>query len=155
MAATNEETPGLAAEGFEYTTHPTEEKTMNTQSIPTPEAAATMVAEWKAQLARASAAWRQEHPEILAARPGWAETVTVEVLDGEGPVDLWFEREFGAVRLAKHAVWSAGELAWDEGSNLPEVSIDPSHVEDLTVTQMRELASALMAAIPIVEAASA
>lgn len=99
-------------------------------------------------------AWLAEHPELLTAT-SWHETVQVDDLHGLDGVGIWFEHDYGSLRLVKHASHHDGVLTWDDDSNAPEVIIDRDAVEDLSVTQMRELASALMAAIPVVEAATA
>ena len=154
MTAHNEETPGLAAEGFEYTTHPTEEKTMNAQSIPTRQDDATMLAEWKARSRTDRDAWLAEHPELLTAT-SWHERVYVEDLDGFEGVEILFERDFGPVRLIQRATHSDGVLTWDDDTTAPNVIVDDRYREELSVEQIRELASALMAAIPVVEEATA
>lgn len=112
------------------------------------------LAEWQVQLAAASEAWRQEHPEVVSAKPDWADTLTIEVLDGDDPVDVWAEREIGVVSLSRHGEWRDGVLTWDGGTDAPSVYLLRDNTEDLTVGRMREIASSLMAAIPVVEAAA-
>lgn len=103
-------------------------------------------------------AWLDAHPEIMANKPAWAKRVSVDAIDKEdddGEVEIWFEREVGPVQLSKYANYRNGTLAWADGSDAPSVSIDRDKCENITLDGMREIAAALMAAIPVVEAAMA
>lgn len=98
--------------------------------------------------------WLAAHPEIASMSLGWGAKVSVDTLNGVDGVDLWWEREFGrAVRMSRHASYRAGVLTYDDDSTTPDVIVDRDFVEDLSLDDMRELASALMAAIPVMEAA--
>ncbi|WP_292786023.1 MULTISPECIES: hypothetical protein [unclassified Microbacterium] len=161
MAAANEETPGLAAEGFENIPNTAEEQEMNDSTVDQTadncEGAfgVPTIAEIRERNIAARSAWLAEHPEVAALKPDWAETLDVDDLDGVDGVDLWAERDFGPVRLIAHASYLDGRVTWDGEVTTPNVVVERDYVEELTVTQMRELASALMAAIPLVEAATA
>lgn len=111
------------------------------------------LAEWNARDKAERAAWLVEHPEADAAKPDWATKVGVE-WEPDGAHSITYDREFGHVLLSRWAVWDHGTVRFMAGTTDPEVVV-VLRDEVLTVTQMRELASALMAAIPVVEAAHA
>lgn len=90
------------------------------------------------------------HPEILAAKPDWATKVSVDAFDEDG-ADVIYDRDFGRVELSRGARFESGRVTFDDNTTAPSVFIYER--EDLTVEGMRELASALLAAIPTVEAA--
>ncbi len=99
--------------------------------------------------------WLAAHPEVGAAVQSWATDIEVNINTRRETVDVWAERDLGLVHLSKHAELCDGVIIWDDDSPKPYVSLDRDRVEDLTVETMRELASALLAAIPAVEAALA
>lgn len=101
---------------------------------------------------RNSESFLARHPDVAAAKPGWADSVAVDA-DTNADAEVWFERNIGPVRLSRHAEFNGGVLRWDDDTTAPSVDIDDG--QEMTVAQMRELASALMVAIPIVEEATA
>lgn len=99
--------------------------------------------------------WLDEHPQVRASKPAWADTIGADYYQGGDPaeVDVWFERLIGSVRMSKHAEFKGGVLTWDDDSTDPYVTLEKW--EDLDAAEMRDLVSALLAAIPVIEAASA
>lgn len=155
----NGEGPAVQSEAFENTSTPNEEQNMNNPIIPDEDEmresanALQTLAEIRERNLAARATWLAGRPEVAALKPDWAVTLEVDDLDGVEGVDLWAERDFGPMRLVAHASYRDGQVTWDDGTTAPNVVIERAYVEELTVEQMRELASALMAAIPVVEAA--
>lgn len=109
-------------------------------------------AEFERRREQREAAFLAEHPEIHAAVP-WAEEITVDAPNRVEAYDIWAERDFGKLRLSRRAEFADGVLTWDDDTSAPAVMID--HWKELTLEDMRELASALMGAIPVVEEALA
>ncbi len=155
MTAINEEGPAGEGEAFKNTTHTIQkEKTMSEiQGTPDVLSDSEKLAEWNARSRAERDAWLAEHPELLTATL-WHEKVYVEDLDGFEGVEILFERDFGPVRLIQRATHSNGVLTWDDDTTAPNVIVDDRYREELSVEQIRELASALMAAIPVVEEAT-
>lgn len=111
------------------------------------------LAEQNRRTREAEAAWIAAHPDVSAAT-GWHDSVdVVDFAEGsDDGVELMFEKDLGPVRIVQAAYHRDGALRW---SDEPTVVVDSGYREDLTVDGMRELASALMAAIPLVEEATA
>ncbi|AZS48396.1 hypothetical protein [Microbacterium oxydans] len=149
----NEEAPAGQGEGFEIDScHPIPEESTNTSSIADTGTQGETRAEWNARDKAEKATWLTEHPEATAAKPDWADRVGVEWEFDEEHVTITYERGFGQVLLSRWASWSAGVVHFADGTTAPDAIVllrdDP-----LTVAQMRELASNLLAAAPIVEQA--
>lgn len=111
------------------------------------------LAEQNRRTREAEAAWIAAHPDISTAT-GWHDTVdVVDFAEGsEDGVELMFEKDLGPARIVQAAYHRDGALRWSDG---PTAVVDSRYREDLTVDGMRELASALMTAIPVVEEATA
>jgi hypothetical protein len=150
----NEEAPAGKGEGFEIDScHPIPEESTNMSSIADAGDDGETLAEWDARDRAEQAAWLAVHPEVTAAKPEWSDTVSVH-WEYDDAVGIAYERTIGHVLLSRWAMWQTGSVRLDRDTAEPEVVVllrdDP-----LTVTQMRELASALMTAIPVVEQAHA
>lgn len=96
-------------------------------------------------------AWLAEHPDVVAARRDWMQSIVVENLEGLEGVEIHCERDLGPVNLAKYATYADGRLRWDDGDDAPYVSLATKYREGLSVQDMRDLVDALMKAIPLVE----
>lgn len=147
-----EEAPAVQGERFEFPALPIQGKNMNTSSIAetTAPREAETLAEWNERDKTAKAAWLAAHPEAAAAKPDWAEKVWLE-WEPDGTHTVTYERTIGLVLLARWSVWENGVIRFMDGSSAPEAFVN--HAEVLTLEQMRELASDLMAAIPVLEEA--
>lgn len=152
MSGANKETPAGQGEGFEITPTPSKEHEVNENIIADTADAGESLAEWNARDRAEKAAWLVAHPEAVAAKPEWADQVGVEWEEEPQDVAITYERDFGAVLLSRWAAWENGVLTFDGGTTAPEVAV-LLRSEILDVTQMRELASNLLAALPIVEQA--
>lgn len=110
--------------------------------------------EWRRRERAARNAFADEHPVILESKPAWADSVDVDAIDEKsGEADIVYGRSFGPVELSRAAVYVDGGMRFDDDTDRPFVTL--AKHEDLTLEEMRELASAIMAAIPVVEEATA
>lgn len=104
---------------------------------------------WAAYQARAGR-FAVEHPEVLEAKPAWAHELVVDYVEDDGTAHLIFEASFGSVSVTRSAKYVDGLLLRDEVVDVPYVSLD--RWDKLTVADMRQLASDLMAAIATADA---
>ncbi|MBP3977848.1 hypothetical protein [Microbacterium sp. BLY] len=97
--------------------------------------------------------WFSEHSDVLASRPPWASAAEVADFDGLEGVEVYFERQMGPISLTRYATYTDGALTWDDGTKAPYVSIDTRYREGLEPDDMLDLVGALLAAVPMYQAA--
>lgn len=102
----------------------------------------------KEQRRARAAAFLEEHPEVVAAKPAWAEDVIADV-DDEG-VTVTFHRECGGgVGLSREAEFEDGRLRFLDDTTAPAVY--RSDVEDAGPDKLRDIAAGLMAAADVLD----
>lgn len=106
--------------------------------------------EWRRQKRASLNAFADDRPVIRASQPAWADLLTVDAIyEDTQQADVIYSRDFGPVELSRAAVYVDGEMRFDDDTDRPFVTLRKH--EDLTLEDMRELVSSLMAAIPLVE----
>lgn len=109
--------------------------------------------EWRRQERARLNSFADNRPVIRESKPSWAESTDVDAVDPQThEADIVYGRSFGPVELSRAAVYADGVMQFDDDTDRPFVTLTKH--EDLTLEEMRELASALMAAIPVVEEAT-
>lgn len=171
MPATNKETPAGQGEGFEITATPSKEQNVNdNQTTPTTFVDADHIgvvipidlveidgerisrAEWIAREQAKRDAFYLEHRDVIdAARPTWAEKAVIDAI-ADGEADLVYVRSYGSLELTRAAELVDGRIIYSGDTDRPNASIY-GKTDDLSVTEIRELAASLLAAVPAMEAA--
>lgn len=109
--------------------------------------------EWRRRQRTRLNSFADNRPLIRESKPSWAESTDVDAVDPQThEADIVYGRSFGPVELSRAAVYVDGGMRFDDNTDRPFVTL--AKHEDLTLEEMRELASALMAAIPVVEEAT-